>query len=458
VQDTSGAGRAVVAGLDAERAAKLDVGLKAELDAGLRRLRAHQQGLRRRATPDDAPEFDRDRTLARLTTIWLDGRPRRGLLILMNTNGCRWYLRAGGCFMCSYSLGARPGLLTADNIKNQFENALAECPGGPPEVVFVYPFSCFDPQEVAPAVIDHICRRLGELDAVRYAFFESRPEFVTADVAGMLRRHLGEKVVHVCMGLESADEFVTRYAVHKGYGFKQYARAAAPLRAAGINAGAFLVLKPPFLTEGQALDDATRSVRAVLETPGAQAFLMCNNVAAASITGELHRLGMYRPPWLWSAVEVARRTPPALRERLHLAGFQGAHQRLQHAVSLGRSAQEPEVVDFVFGATFSYFLDSAANCGKCDAAVAAAIDRYNSLRDFAALEALGCDCRQEWAAEAARTAGQGLAETVLAGYRALLAGLDEENEAARGAAGPGAGAGAGANEGAGRGAGEGGRP
>jgi len=432
-----------------EYTARVPRGVQAELDAGLRQLREHQKGLRRRATPDEAPEFDRDRTLARLTTIWLDGQPRRGLLILMNTDGCRWYLRAGGCFMCSYSLGVRPGLLTADNIRNQFENALAECPGGPPEVVFVYPFSCFDPREVAPAVIDHICRRLGALDQVRYAFFESRPEFITPAVVAMLRRHLGEKVVHVCMGLESADEFVTRYAVHKGYGFRQFARAAALLRAAGINAGAFLVLKPPFLTEGQALDDAVRSVRAVLEAPGAQAFLMCNNVATASITGELYRLGMYRPPWLWSAVEVARRTPPGLRERLHLAGFQGAHQRLQHALSLGRSPQESEVVDFVFGATFSCFLDSAANCGKCDAAVAAAIDRYNSLRDFAALEALGCDCRQEWAAEAARTAGQGLAETVLAGYRALLAGLEKENAGANEGAGAQAGAGAGANEGAG---------
>src|SRR3989442_3461172 len=65
--------------------------------------------------------------------------------------------------------------------------------------------------------------------------------------------------LEIALGLESANERVLRHAVNKVWGLKEHAHAAQLAHGAGATVKTYLLIKPPFLTEREAIEDAVRS-------------------------------------------------------------------------------------------------------------------------------------------------------------------------------------------------------
>src|SRR5438445_8125666 len=65
--------------------------------------------------------------------------------------------------------------------------------------------------------------------------------------------------LEVAFGLESPNERVLRYAVNKVWGLPEHAKAAALCHEAGAGVKTYLLIKPPFLTEHESIEDAVRS-------------------------------------------------------------------------------------------------------------------------------------------------------------------------------------------------------
>ena len=86
----------------------------------------------------------------------------------------------------------------------------------------------------------------------------------------------------------------------------------------------------------------------------------------------LYHRGRYRPPWLWSVVEVLARGAER-RGSARLVSFPTA----------GGLARGPH------------------NCGACDARVLAAIEEASLSQEFGPLADLDCACRATWAASRA---------------------------------------------------------
>ena len=84
-----------------------------------------------------------------------------------------------------------------------------------------------------------------------------------------------------------------------------------------------------------------------------------------TLVERLWRAKLYRPPWLWSAVEV-------LREAKEVGV-----QIMSDPVAAGKKR-------------------GPHNCGKCDATVAAAIREFSLLQDSSLLEGLYCNCLEKW--------------------------------------------------------------
>ena len=172
--------------------------------------------------------------------------------------------------------------------------------------------------------------------------------------------------LEVAFGLESTNERVLRYGVNKVWGLREHARAAAMVREAGGTVKTYLLIKPPFLTEREAIEDAVRSAHEADPHSDTISFNPVN-VQRNTLVDHLFKRRQYRPPWLWSVVEVLERTRDVK-----------AHVK-SHPTAGGMRR-------------------GAHNCGTCDRKAVDAIEEFSLglRRDF---DELDCDCKTIWRAE-----------------------------------------------------------
>jgi radical SAM enzyme (TIGR01210 family) len=132
-----------------------------------------------------------------------------------------------------------------------------------------------------------------------------------------------------------------------------------------------LMVKPPFLTEAQAVEDMVATL-AYLETFELRRIdLELATVERDTLTCDLWSCGLYSAPWLWSVVEILCR-----REQLGL--------------------RTP-----VFLSPPSYTgpsLAVSANCPRCGPAVVEAMERYNRTGAAREFDGIDCACRECWRA------------------------------------------------------------
>ncbi len=258
--------------------------------------------------------------------------------------------------MCGYR-EASLREVSEEDLMCQVDQVLSRYDGEP--FVKLYTSGSFlDDGEVPPAVRARI---FDELSGCERILFESRPEFVTPAAVSSL-----PAVSTVALGLESSDPEVLERSVHKGFGPEDVRRAGELAKGAGLGVRTYLLLKPPFLTEAAAIDDAVRSARFADAFSG-EISVNPLNVQRGTAVERLWRRGEFRPPWLWSLVEVLRRLSGTVDARLMSSPSGGGASRGVH------------------------------NCGECDKRVLEAVERFGYTQDPADLE-VGCGCRARWEA------------------------------------------------------------
>jgi radical SAM enzyme (TIGR01210 family) len=290
----------------------------------------------------------------------LHGKVVDAWVIIFRTRGCYW-ARASGCSMCGYVNDVAQEVAPAD-LLHQLDAVLAKHESQP--LVKVYTSgNFFDDHEVVPEVRTRILSELG--DRCDKVIVETLSHLLRRDHLEKALEHVDE--LEVALGLESTDERVLRHSVNKVWGLKEHARAAALAHEAGATVKTYLLVKPPFLTERESIEDAIRSGHEADPHSDTISFNPVN-VQSHTIVDRLFRRGEYRPPWLWSVIEVLERTRD-LR----------AHVR-SHPTAGGMAR-------------------GAHNCGTCDRRAVDAIEEFSLglRRDF---DDVSCDCREVWRAYA----------------------------------------------------------
>lgn len=298
----------------------------------------------------------------------LDGEPCRALVVILKTRGCTWAL-AGGCTMCGYANESAWSRVSDDQLVAQFEKGWTRYRGE--ELVKIYTSGSFiDPKEVPVAAQQRILERIG--DKPQKVAFESLPGFIQEGtfeaLAGRVRR------LEVGIGVESSNHRVLRDSINKGHGFETFPRAAAVCREHGVSVKAYLMCKPPFLKECDALRDSTRTI--IDAAPHANVVsLNPTNIQGRTVVDALHRRGSYRAPWLWTLVQALLDGRTAAEE----AGFDQVLKSDVIAAGQDRGAH---------------------NCGACDERVVKYLKKYKDSQDkrwlAECLERVDCRCRREW--------------------------------------------------------------
>ncbi|HYB78020.1 MAG TPA: archaeosine biosynthesis radical SAM protein RaSEA [Thermoplasmata archaeon] len=287
----------------------------------------------------------------------------RAFVLILRTRGCYW-ADLKGCSMCGYSKDTLGRSATPDELREQLSRALARYRDEP--YVKVYTSGSFlDDREVDPASRTAIVSAFS--GRARRFLFETLPEFATHESVGPLRDAFAGEV-EVALGLESTDPTILSRFVNKGSTPAEYLEASDRLRSMKVRTKAYLLLKPPYLTESEAVADVVSSVRDA--APHFDA-LSVNpvHIQNGTVVEWLYHRGRYRPPWLWSLVD-ALRGGSSVRGSARLLSFPTA----------GGLPRGPH------------------NCGRCDAQVLAAIEEASLSQEFGSLEGLTCDCRVEWEA------------------------------------------------------------
>ena len=287
-------------------------------------------------------------------------------VLILKTRGCYW-ADEKGCSMCGYSKDTLGRSATPEELAEQLRRALARYRDEP--YVKIYTSGSFlDDREVDAESRAAIVRAFA--GRARRLLFETLPEFATAERLGPLHGAFpGE--LEVALGLETTDPTVLARFVHKNAPPRDYLDAGDRVRALGLRAKAYLLLKPPYLTESEAIADVVRSIG---EAAAHFDALSVNpvHIQNGTVVEWLYHRGRYRPPWLWSVVA-------ALSEG---AGRRGK-ARLVSFPTAGGLARGPH------------------NCGACDARVLRAIEAASLAQRFEELSGLECACRAGW--DAARS-------------------------------------------------------
>ncbi len=300
------------------------------------------------------------RSPSELEALWkeddmADGGKVRAMVVIMRTSGCCW-VRSGGCTMCGYR-EASLREVTEEDLLKQLDQALSKYKGEP--FVKIYTSGSFlDDAEVPPSVR---ARFYEAFSGCRRLLFESRPEFINeATVAEMPPN------VTVALGLESSDPKVLESSVRKGFTPDDIRRAGLLLKSRGLGVRTYLLLKPPFMTESMAIRDAVASARFADEFSD-EISVNPLNVQRGTYVERLWRRGEFRPPWIWSLIEVFKTLSGTVRARLMSSPSGGGAQRGVH------------------------------NCGECDKAALDAVERFSFSQDPADLF-VTCGCQAKWKA------------------------------------------------------------
>ena len=234
-----------------------------------------------------------------LVTSWngeelLDGKLKKSFTFIMRTSGCSW-THESGCLMCGYHTASNPSI-TPESLLKQVDTALSKYDGE--QLVKIYTSGSFlDEREVPEDIAKYILKSF----PAKKIIIESRSEYVDPNVLDSYTKI--QENIEIAIGLESTNNFILTNCINKGSTVEDYWRARDLIFSKDLTMRTYLLLKPPFLTEYEAIEDLSRSISEVSH-PKNTVSINPVNVQKDSFLEKLWYRGEYRPPWLWSLIEA----------------------------------------------------------------------------------------------------------------------------------------------------------
>lgn len=288
---------------------------------------------------------------------------------LLPGKGCAWAKKSGGCYMCGFKKKTDEfvGQFTDDDIIELFREAEVMTQSQQPQKIAIYNGGSFlNDEEISHKVQSEICIKISLHPTIETLMVESRPEFVTEQKIAYLISLLGKKRLQVGIGLECENDKVRTRCIHKGFLKVDYERAAKVLKDNGAELFTYIFIKPLYLSEKGAIEEAIKSVKYAFEVGSKEVSLSCAFIQEGTRMEEEYEKGNFHPPWLWSIIEVVKQT----------YRFGSVH--------IGSFKDEPPPIAIPH------------NCDKCSAKIEMLFEKYNKTHDLKLLENLDCECKKDW--------------------------------------------------------------
>jgi len=303
-------------------------------------------------------------------------------MVILSAPGCAYARTAGGCTNCGFPQSFSTGsAVTTEEYCAQVEAALKRIPPAtrmPVEVDLFNSGSYFNPDEVPEGAQPAMLALAAAHPQVASLLVETRPEYATHSRLKYALTACRGKPLEVGIGLESANPEVLERRIHKGYTWDHFAAAAGRVAEAGARLLVYVLLKPINTEEREAIEDSVLTAQKAfalgrdLDLPTRVALEPCFGAPQTPLYHAFLQ-GRYRPPWLWSVIEVISRIAPL------------------GTVSVGLSDEGMNT------------RQSAYNCERCTQRVRDALAAFNRTQDRCVLDCPSCECRELWLAASRAT-------------------------------------------------------
>lgn len=319
-----------------------------------------RQRIKVRPSPTDEP------AASWTGTDLVDGVQTKTITVIFKSAGCRWG-KAGGCTMCGYVYDCASEPPTLEDYKSQLAKALRKAEKFSEFMVKIFTSGSFlDEQEVPPEARDAILKTLQEDSRVIKVLVETRPNFVTEENIQACLSILKNKPFELAFGLETSSDKIRKDSINKGFTFQDFVRAAQTAKTYGVTVKSYLMLKPLFLSEKQAMEDILRSINDAAPYSDTISINLCN-VQKGTLVEALWEKGQYRPPWLWSIIEILQKAKAAHPDLPMMSDPVGAG-----------SKRGPH------------------NCKECSSDVADSLRTFSLTQNPADLSSRDCGCKELW--------------------------------------------------------------
>jgi radical SAM enzyme (TIGR01210 family) len=200
------------------------------------------------------------------------------------------------CLMCDLWKNTLDARVPVGAISRQIDHALAEL--GPAQLIKLYNSgNFFDPQAIPPEEFPAIA---GKLTSFQRVIVESHPKLCGADCFRF--RDLLHGELEVAIGLETVQPDVLP-RLNKQMTLDDFTGAVERLRGGGVRVRAFILLRPPFLSEEEGVEWALRSLEFAFDA-GSGCCAIIPTRSGNGILDQLHASGHFTPPTIKSMEAV----------------------------------------------------------------------------------------------------------------------------------------------------------
>jgi radical SAM enzyme (TIGR01210 family) len=292
----------------------------------------------------------------------LDGKIVDAFVIIFRTKGCSWALNSG-CSMCGYFNDSMWQVVSDKDLITQLNFAMENYSGQKFIKIFTSG-SFFDKEEISSKSRIEVLNKLK--DSTEKISVESRPEYVNDKTLKEIIPIIGSKKFEIGIGLETSNDFVRKNCLNKGFKFVDYKKAANIVKKQNFELKTYILIKPPFLTEKESIDDAIKTVEDIKYITNSISFNP-TNVQRNTFVNYLWKKRKYRPPWLFSIVKILKESKKILE-----------NVRIKCDIAGGGSIR------------------GAHNCRLCDKKYLDAIDEFSLSQNPKVFEGLECECKEKW--------------------------------------------------------------
>lgn len=301
------------------------------------------------------------------------GKVEKCAVVYLLSNGCEWALKsANGCTMCGHlaKQTRKEEGIAKENLMMQFDDACQQIDFKKTPILYLYNNGSFlNDKEVDPEAREYILRKIQANADIKMVVLESRPEFVGEEKIRRIKELVPDKYIEIAMGLEMKNDTYRAICINKGFTLKNYTEAVKIIKKY-LHVRTYVFLKPPFLTERESIESAVETIRYVFEIGCDTVSLEACTIQDYTLVSYLYERGMYHTPWLWSILEVVRRTWEYGKVIVGLFSFYPS----------------PKGVPY--------------NCDKCSAEFLNSLIQYNRTLNIKAFEQMKpCSCIQKWKEE-----------------------------------------------------------
>jgi len=291
-------------------------------------------------------------------------------VIGLNTIGCSYALnKKTACFHC----GQLVDKIHDKEILKWFFNDIDTFIKSGSEKLFVCTNgSWFDEKEISLDIRSQILDKVLKLKNCRELILETRPECVNDAGINQLKKLIKNGIkIKVGLSLDSLSYEIRDLCINKPIPIITYVQSCEKLYTAGIEVCTYILFKPPFLTELEAIEESIKTINYVLDINESLISLEPITLQDFTLQKMLEDINRFRVPWNWSIREIIYNTKQLDR------------------LSIGGNFFIPKPKKII------------SNCSKCDNLFQKAYQEFNKNKNAGMinLTKITCDCIVNWKKE-----------------------------------------------------------